>query len=163
MKYSIEAPERSVRTKGTSLKVHFKNPRETAAAIKNRSLLNAKKYLNDVLEHKQAIPMRRYSRGSGRTGQVAVFGAVKGFWPTKSCKFLLDLLQNAESNAKLKGFDPEKLMINHIQVLEAPKRRRRTNRAHGRVTAYSKSPCHIQIFAVEKKTQVEKKKVEVKN
>ena len=58
----------------------------------------------------------------------------------KSCKFLLDLLTNAESNADHYGLDPDQLKITHIQVNKAQKQRRRTYRAHGRINRESLGP-----------------------
>ena len=56
--------------KGSDLRVHFKNSRETAMALKGRELAKAKKYLEDVIDHKRAVPFRRFCGGVGRTGQV---------------------------------------------------------------------------------------------
>lgn len=61
------------------------------------------------------------------------FGVSKARWPVKSAEFLLGLLKNAESNADAKGLDTGALIVKHIQVNQAPKQRRRTYRAHGRV------------------------------
>jgi large subunit ribosomal protein L17e len=66
-----------------------------------------------------------------RTGKQ--FGVTKARWPVKSAEFLLGLLKNAESNADAKGLDTGALIVKHIQVNQAPKQRRRTYRAHGRV------------------------------
>lgn len=55
-------------------------------------------------------------------------------WPVKSAEFLLGLLKNAEANADSKGLDTSALVVKHIQVNQAPKQRRRTYRAHGRVS-----------------------------
>ena len=44
--------------KGSDLRVHFKNTREAAMAIKNMELVKAKDYLQAVLEHKRVIPFR---------------------------------------------------------------------------------------------------------
>lgn len=52
----------------------------------------------------------------------------------KSAEFLLGLLKNAEANADTKGLDTGDLIVKHIQVNQAPKQRRRTYRAHGRVS-----------------------------
>ena len=57
-----------------------------------------------------------------------VFIILQGRWPIKSCRFLLDLLKNAESNADVKGLDVDALVIEHIQVNAAAKLRRRTYR-----------------------------------
>jgi len=60
------------------------------------------------------------------------------------------MLKNAESNAELKGLDVDSLVIEHIQVNKAPKMRRRTYRAHGRINPYMSSPCHIEMILTEK-------------
>ena len=57
----------------------------------------------------------------------------KARWPVKSAEFLSSLLKNAEANADTKGLDTSNLIVKHIQVNQAPKQRRRTYRAHGRV------------------------------
>eukprot|EP01115_Flamella_aegyptia_P011797 TRINITY_DN56699_c0_g1_i2.p1 TRINITY_DN56699_c0_g1~~TRINITY_DN56699_c0_g1_i2.p1 ORF type:complete len:122 (-),score=16.84 TRINITY_DN56699_c0_g1_i2:96-461(-) len=74
----------------------------------------------------------------------------------KSCNFLLDLLQNAESNAEVKNLDIDNLVIKHIQVQRAAKQRRRTYRAHGRINPYMASPCHIEMFLIEDEEPVPK-------
>ena len=112
----------------------FKNTRETAQAINGSQLHKAIKYLENVREHKQAVPMRRYAGGTGRTGQGKEFGVSRARWPEKSARYLLDLLKNAEANADTKGLDTSNLVLKHIQVNQAPKQRRRTYRAHGRVS-----------------------------
>jgi len=76
------------------------NTRETAFAIRKLPLVKAKRYLEDVIVHKQAIPFRRFCRGVGRTAQAKNrHSNGQGRWPAKSARFILDLLKNAESNA----------------------------------------------------------------
>ncbi|KAF8408417.1 hypothetical protein HHK36_007569 [Tetracentron sinense] len=102
VKYSKESENqtKSCKARGSDLRVHFKNTRETAHAIRKLPLTKAKRYLEDVLVHKQAIPFRRFCRGVGRTAQAKNrHSNGQGRWPVKSAKFILDLLKNAESNA----------------------------------------------------------------
>ena len=47
-----------------------------------------------------------------------------------------------QSHAELKGLDVDPLVIEHIQVNKAPKMRRRTYRAHGRINPYELSLPH---------------------
>jgi large subunit ribosomal protein L17e len=47
-------------------------------------------------------------------------------------------------------------VVKHIQVNQAPKQRRRTYRAHGRIDAYMASPCHIEIIVIESDEEVAK-------
>lgn len=70
------------------------------------------------------------------------FGVTRARWPVKSAEFLLGLLKNAEANADTKGLDTGNLIVKHIQVNQAPKQRRRTYRAHGRVSLYSNPAIH---------------------
>ena len=85
------------------MRTHFKNTRESAQAIKHMEVAKAKKYLEDVLEHKRVIPFRRFCGGVGRTAQAKneKQSNGQGRWPAKSCEFLLALLKNAESNAEV--------------------------------------------------------------
>jgi large subunit ribosomal protein L17e len=76
---SIEGAK-SARARGSYLRVSFKNTRETAQAINGWKLERALTYLGNVLEHKEAVPMRRYAGGTGRTaqGELPIF---RTRWP----------------------------------------------------------------------------------
>ncbi|OMJ12359.1 60S ribosomal protein L17 [Smittium culicis] len=148
--------DKSAKSQGSYLRVHFKNTVEAANAIKGRKLLNAISYLNDVKEHKQCVPFRKFHGGSGRTAQASAFKTTKGRWPEKSANFILGLLQNIKSNAEQKNLELDAMVIKHIQVNAAPKQRRRTFRAHGRINPYMSNPCHIEIIASEELNQIKK-------
>merc|ERR1711988_147381 len=151
-----ENPAKSCKARGSELRVHFKNTHEVAAAIKNMTLKKAKKYLSDVIDHKQAIPFRHYCGGVGRAAQAKMTGSTQCRWPKKSCEFMIDLLRNAESNAEVKGLDVDSLEITHVQVNKAQKQRRRTYRAHGRINPYMSSPCHVELILSEIEKGVKK-------
>ncbi|KAL9248523.1 Large ribosomal subunit protein uL22y-like protein [Drosera capensis] len=159
VKYSREPdnPTKSCKARGSDLRVHFKNTRETAFALRKMQLGKAKRYLEDVLAHKQAIPFRRFCGGVGRTAQAkSRHSNGQGRWPVKSVKFILDLLKNAESNAEasIHNIRPRPLLIS--QVNQAQKQRRRTYRAHGRINPYMSHPCHIELILSEKEEAVKK-------
>ena len=115
----------------------------------------AKRYLNDVLNHKRCIPYSRLLK-AGRTAQAKEFGLSTGRWPEKSVKHILSLLKNVESNAETKGLKPDNCVISHCQVNAAAKGRRRTFRAHGSITPYLSSQSHIELFVTEKSEGVKK-------
>lgn len=100
--------------------------------------------------------MRRYAGGTGRAAQGKQFGVSRARWPVKSAEFLLGLLKNAEANADTKGLDTGNLIVKHIQVNQAPKQRRRTYRAHGRINPYMSNPCHIELILTEGEEVVQK-------
>uniref|UniRef100_A0A0K3CJI0 FGENESH: predicted gene_11.181 protein n=1 Tax=Rhodotorula toruloides TaxID=5286 RepID=A0A0K3CJI0_RHOTO len=133
-------------SKGSYLRVHYKNTRETAAALTGLSLAKAVKFLEDVQTHTQCVPFRRHNGSVGRTAQAKVHGVVQGRWPVKSAKFLLALVKNAQANAEVNGLDKDELFVKNIVVQQAPKMRRRTYRAHGRINPYQSSPTHLEVI-----------------
>lgn len=56
-----------MQARGSDLRVHFKNTRETVKAVHGKNLQEAKKYLEAVLQYKRVIPFRRFCGGVGRT------------------------------------------------------------------------------------------------
>ncbi|KPI42927.1 60S ribosomal protein L17 [Cyphellophora attinorum] len=155
-------PAKSARSRGSYLRVSFKNTRETAQAINGWKVQRAIKYLENVQELKECVPMRRYAGSTGRSAQGKNFGVSKARHPVKSAEFLLDLLKNAEANADTKGLDTSNLVVKHIQVNQAPKQRRRTYRAHGRINPYMSNPCHVELILTEGAEEVSKTKDLVK-
>jgi len=152
-----ENATKSAKARGSHLRVHYKNTRETAKTLKNMHLQRAVTFLKNVVAHKECVPFRRYTGGVGRCAQAKQWGfTTQGRWPKKSAEFLLQMLKNAQSNAEFKGLDTDHLVVEHIQVNRAPKMRRRTYRAHGRINAYLSSPCHIEIILAEKDQAVAK-------
>jgi len=154
-KYAAEPdnPAKSTKARGDAIRVHFKNTVETANVIRGMSLARAKAFLNNVLAHKECVPFRRFNGGVGRTAQASAWKSTQGRWPQKSVKHILELLENAEANAENKGLDGELLHVTHILVNRAPKQRRRTYRAHGRINPYMSNPSHIELIL----TEIEKK------
>ena len=121
--YSLdpENPTKSCKSRGSNLRVHFKNTHETDQAIKGVHIRKATKYLKDVTLKKQCVPFCRYNGGVGRCAQAKQWGWTQGRWPKKSDEFLLHMHKNAESNAEFKGLDIDSLVIEQIQVNKAPR------------------------------------------
>merc|ERR1712206_40107 len=153
---------KTAKAKGSNLRVHFKNTRETAQAIKKMPLHRATAYLKNVVEQKEIIPFRRFMGGVGRHAQAKVHGTSQGRWPKKSAEFLLHLLKNAESNAEYKGLDSDHLVVDHIQVNRAPK----CEGEHIVLTVVSIRTCHLPVtlkFVLLKKNKPFPKRLHLKS
>ena len=149
-------PTKSAQAKVDDLRAHYKNTYETAKAVKGMKIKKAISYYEAVLEHKQIIPVRRHVKGTGRNTQAKQFKLVFGSWPEKSVTKMHSLLKNLHSNAEAKGLDTEKCVITNVVVQRAAQGRRRTYRAHGRISPYKSSNCHVQFYLTEKADGVKK-------
>lgn len=123
---------------------------EAANSIKGLNLRRAQQFLKNVLAKKEIVPFRKFTGCVGRKAQTKQHKHSQGRWPEKSARYLLDLLENAESNADVKGLDVDTLVVSHIQVNAAPNLRRRTYRAHGRINPYMTCPSHIELYLAPK-------------
>merc|ERR1712127_538037 len=67
---TLDNEAESCKARGSHLRVHFKNTRETCHALKGMDLKKAQSYLQHVIEHKEAVPFRRFCGGVGRTARL---------------------------------------------------------------------------------------------
>ena len=154
VRYSVEpeVPEKTSKTRGSHLRVHFKHCREIAHMTRGMPVEKALRFCDDVMAFKTTVTFSRFTGGIGHHAQAKQHKAPgnNGRWPVKAMKVYKDLLTNAVANAEVKGLDVEKLVITHAQCNRAPPGRRRTYRAHGRIGKYASQPAHIEIILTEK-------------
>jgi large subunit ribosomal protein L17e len=183
VRYSKEADNstKAAKARASYLRVHYKHCREIAHAIKGTispsviryylsyhahsiclglKIKKAQSYLANVLQYKEGIPITKYTGGIGRHAAAKQHKAPgdKIAWPQKATKAFLDLLRNIEANAETKGLNIDEVKITHANCNQAPKMRRRTYRAHGRINAYMSCPAHIELMAEEAQVEVAKEK-----
>ncbi|GIQ88387.1 ribosomal protein L22/L17, eukaryotic/archaeal [Kipferlia bialata] len=155
--YSNVPEGKIVKAHGSNMRVSYKNTRETAQAIKGMSVPKAISYLNAVLDKTRIVPMRRFNGGVGRHAQCKEHKWSQGRWPEKSAKLILSLLANIEGNSSaMEDVEAENLVVSHIQVCAAARGRRRTYRAHGRISRFASNPCHVELICQHRAAPVAK-------
>lgn len=151
-------PANTVKASIQNARVSFKKTRETCSTLRGKTVDSCIEYLNNVIGKKACVPFRRYHYGVHATPQARAFDSkfpcTKGRWPIKSCEEVIKLLNNIKANAIHKNMDTSDLVIKMISVNKAPIIHGRCFRAHGRVNAFNKSPCHIQVVCVKKSDSV---------
>ena len=126
---------------GINLKISRKISVEICRLIRNKTTAEAKKILERVLVKKEAIPYKRYTGNiPHRKGKMA-----GGRYPLKASKTILDLVKNAESNAKHKGMSSE-LVISEISAHKGESQSR-----YGRKMGQQAKRAHVMIVVKEKK------------
>lgn len=140
------------RARVTRCLVHYKKMREIGAAICGKNIHDAISYLNKVLEKQAGIPARVHTGGCGRhsVGKQIKAPGNSVMFPTKPTKAMIWILNNVLAGKVCEGFTEDvlaSLRLVHVQVNRSSKMRRRTYRAHGRISAYMRSPCHVEVIA----------------
>jgi large subunit ribosomal protein L22 len=140
-------PEKTVKASGREVRVSHKSAREICKTIKGMMLAQAKQYLRDVMDKKQAVPFRRFKKKAGH--RHGLEKAYAGRYPVKTSKQILKVLEGAEANAEYKGLDTDRLRIIHASAYPGMKMKRFTPRAQGRASPKFQILCHIELALEE--------------
>jgi large subunit ribosomal protein L22 len=142
---------RHVRASIRESDISHKHAREIALAIKGLTVEKARNFLEEVVDHKIAVPFRRYNNEVAHRSNIRD-GFSAGRFPKKASKEFLRLLDNLESNAEYKGMDLDRLAILSCVVHKGTKLERFTPRAMGRSSPKIDTLVHIGIVAKEGQT-----------
>lgn len=145
MRYSIDVdPDKTAKAYGYELRCSRKDAQNLARQIRGMKLEEAKKYLQKVIEMKQAVPAVYHNRKVSHQKGIG-----PGSFPVKAAKEMLKTLENAENNAEYKGFDAENMKIKHISAYGGRVIKGIMPRAHGRATAKDDVTTNIEIILEE--------------
>lgn len=119
-------------------------------AVKGMKLTEAKTYLQNVMDMKEAVPYWRYNTGASHKPDLEQrWGIKSGRYPRKAAKYVLRLLDNLEVNAGAKGLETEKLKIVHIAAHKGLILKRFTPRAFGRSSKKYRYTSNIEAVVAE--------------
>lgn len=136
---------------GKSLPISKKVSVEICDFIRNKNLHKVKLQLQEIVEMKRALPIRKFTTDVGSHKP----GMGPGRYPIKASKTFLELLNSVEANAGNKGLDVNNLFVSFARADKAE--RRWHSGRKGRVKFKS---THVKLMVEERKTAT---KEEVKN
>ncbi len=142
---------RHVRASIRESDISHKHAREIALAVKGLTVEKARNFLEDVVDHKIAVPFRRYNNEVAHRSNIRD-GFSAGRFPKKASNEFLRLLDNLESNAEYKGMDLDRLAIVSCVIHKGTKLERFTPRAMGRSSPKIDTLVHLEIVAKEGQT-----------
>lgn len=138
-------PVRTAIASGRDLRISYKSAVEIMNAIRGKSVEEAKRILEDVIEMKRPIPFRRFH---GKVGHKR--GMAAGRYPVKAAKAILKVLESAEANAEFKGLDTSKLWVIHAAAHKGMKIKKYKPKAFGRSAPFFKQLVHVEIGVEER-------------
>jgi large subunit ribosomal protein L22 len=136
---------------GIALPVSTKQCVEICSMLRGRSVIEAKKMLEQVIGMKRAVPFKRYCHNIGhRKGHMG-----PGRYPVKACAEILAIVKTCEANAQFKGINTSNLIIKHICANLASRPWH-----HGRQARTKMKRTHVEVVMVEgvKKEKKDRKK-----
>jgi large subunit ribosomal protein L22 len=145
--YTFNAPRglTVARARGLELRISPKKTYEVLNAIRGRGLGDARRILEDAIALRKAIPFRRYNQETAHHTGVG-----PGRYPKKVAKSLMQILDNAESNAEYEGLDTDRLYIHVASCARGRIVKANMPRAHGRATAWNEQTTNVEIVLAER-------------
>lgn len=147
--------------KALNLPVSTKHCIEICDSLRYKDVSYAKKFLEEVVELKRAVPFRKYVMNTGHKK-----GMSTGKFPTKAASEVLKLLKSVEANAQFKGLNTGSLKITKLVANKASipftgaRHRTATKRTHLEVEVKERGVIgkkkSVEASAPAKKEQKEK-------
>jgi large subunit ribosomal protein L22 len=144
--YQTETGVSVARARGAEFPISPKKTYEVLNVIRGLPLERARSLLEDVVALRQAIPFRRYNQETAHKR-----GLGPGRYPKKVAQAILQVLQNAESNAEYEGLDTDQLVIRVASCARGQIRKASMPRAQGRATPWNEQTTNIEIVLGEQK------------
>ena len=137
-------PDTTAKALGKEMPVSPKFAREVAGMIRGMKVEAVQKALEEVIDKKKAVPLKRYNK---RVSHKA--GVGPGRYPVKAATAILGVLNSAASNAEYKGLDVSNMAIATISVARGRVIPGHMPRAHGRATQWNQETVNLEIIIQE--------------
>jgi large subunit ribosomal protein L22 len=144
----VHDPSRVAKSQGRELRISPKDAMEICREIRGKNLDDAFDYLDRVIDGITAVPYKTHSRKLAH--KKSLNGWHSGKFPVKASEAIIELLENAQNNAKYKGLDEAALFVRHASARKGFEIRGFKHRARGRVNAFNTPTTNIEIWLGEK-------------
>jgi large subunit ribosomal protein L22 len=131
--------------------VSVKYSTEIVREIKGKELSKVEKFLQNVIDKKEHLPLRKYVKKVAHRKGKAKSKTKSGRYPIKTIKTFLELVESAKANADYKGLETEKLFVKH--AFASMGYSRVSHQPKGKISGKSrvKKSAHLEIILQEGK------------
>ncbi len=141
-------PARVAKAMGREMRISHKDAMEICREIRGMNLDEALEYLDKVVAGIQAVPYKTHCKKLSHKKSLNKWHS--GRSPVAATKAIMELLENARSNAKYKGLDEDSLFIRHASARKGFIIRGFRHRARGRVDSFDSPTTNVEIWLGEK-------------
>ena len=141
---TISDPDISAKARAQDQPVSPKFAREVAGMVRGLNVNTAVMMLEQVIEKKRAVPLKRYNKRVSHKKGVG-----PGRYPVKASRAILGVIQSAMSNAEYKGLDVSNMAISTISVARGQTIPGHMPRAQGRATQWNQETVNIEVIIEE--------------
>jgi len=149
MKYSLSIKPKDLKlcaqARCHNVATSHKDALEVANAIRGLKLGKAEAFLNDVIEHKRAVPYKKKNKGVAHRA-----GMGSGKYSDRTVKFVLEILLNAKATAQNKGLDLSKTFVTHTAVHRGLFKKPRGSRVFAKGPAHHARRSNIEMMLEER-------------
>jgi len=143
--YTAQAdPDTTSKAIAKELPISPKFSREICRMVKGKKVDVAIRMLEEVVELRRPVPIRRYNMGVAHKKGVG-----PGRFPKKAAAAIIKVLQSAKSNAEYKGLDADNMRVRIISAHHGRTIPGYMPRAHGRSTAWDQQTVNIEVILEE--------------
>lgn len=145
--YTAQAdPDTTSKAIAKELPISPKFSREICRMVRGRKVDDAIRMLEEVVELRRPVPIRRYNYGVAHKSGVG-----PGRFPRKAAAAIIKVLKSAKSNAEYKGLDADNMRVRVISAHLGRTIPGYMPRAHGRSTAWDQQTVNIEVILEEVK------------
>lgn len=137
-------PDTTAKAIGRDMPISPKMSREICGMIRGMKVENAIVALEDVIELRRAVPLKRFNKRVSHKRGVG-----PGRYPQKAAKAILGVLESAVSNAEYKGLDSGAMVVSTVSASRGRTIPGHMPRAHGRATQWDQETVNIEVIIEE--------------
>ena len=149
--FAIADEKKVAKAFSSNVPVSVKFSTEMARELKGMKVAKAERFLQDIVEKKRYLPLRKYTRKVGHRKGASQSYTEIGRYPLNVSKAFLSLLNTVKANADYKGLDTENLVIAHMFASQGFSRR--SHQKQGRISGktHQKKSAHLEVVVRETK------------
>ena len=137
-------PDTSAKALGREIPISPKMSREICGMIRGMKVEQAVKALEEVIDLKRAVPLKRYNKRVSHKPGVG-----PGRYPQKAAGEILKVIRSAMSNAEYKGLDVDGMVLSTVTASRGRTIPGHMPRAHGRATQWNQETVNIEVIIEE--------------